>query len=220
MICPELLNPNQPVRRINFNNFDMLHNEGKRLIRSWFDRAWEEGTASNDEVFEPFIFAWFAFNGWAACVTNTDRDREMINALAADQTIRNDFEDSLSDTNSKVARSATNFLTLLPIFDVKSLKQHRIPLRYNDEDSRAQRITYYLSHNRPIKFEPQCWKRHFDSGESVPADWAHILNAIYKVRCNLFHGQKSAHSEMDKQIVSAAFFTLVHFVKQAGYLLR
>ena len=42
--------------------------------------------------------------------------------------------------------------------------------------------------------------------------------AYLKVRCNLFHGQKSAHSEMDRLIVSAAFLTLVHFVKEAGYL--
>ena len=32
----------------------------------------------------------------------------------------------------------------------------------------------------------------------MPPDWAHILKAIYKVRSNLFHGQKAAHSEMDK----------------------
>ncbi len=135
MICPELLNPNQPTRRVNFGNYNWLHNEGKGLIRSWFDRAWEEGTNSNDEVFESFIFAWFAFNGWAACVTNTDRDREMIDILAADQTINDDFERALSNTNSEVAQSTDRFVDFLPIFDVKSLKRHRIPVHYNDEDS-------------------------------------------------------------------------------------
>ncbi len=88
---------------------------------------------------------------------------------------------------------------------------------HSDAHNRRETVNYYHSHGITA-FEPKCWKRHIDSGEDVPLDWAHILKGIYKVRCNLFHGQKSAHSEMDKQIVSAAFLTLVHFVKEADYL--
>jgi len=36
--------------------------------------------------------------------------------------------------------------------------------------------------------------------------------ALYQVRCNLFHGEKSAHSEMDSQIVYSALQVLVRFL--------
>jgi hypothetical protein len=55
-------------------------------------------------------------------------------------------------------------------------------------------------------------------GEQCPIDWPHTITGIYKVRCNLFHGQKAAHSEMDRHIVAAAFRTLVFFMREAEYL--
>lgn len=43
------------------------------------------------------FFAWFAINGWAACVTDKDKDYEIIDALAADQTIGNDFSQAIQN---------------------------------------------------------------------------------------------------------------------------
>lgn len=196
--------------------YDRLHNEGKRLIRSWLNRAWMHWERRNQEVFEPFIFAWFAFNSWAACVTDTDKDADIMDALAADREMNESFAAFIEQPDSVVAINAKIFFDLLPIFDAKALNRNHL-LHFNDEDSRAERIAYYFDRGADA-FEPKCWKHHVDSSEAVPLDWAHILKAIYKVRCNLFHGQKMAHSEMDRQIVLAAFLTLVNFVHEGGYL--
>jgi hypothetical protein len=214
MTCPEIINPNRPQRHVVLSRYSLLHPEGRQLISVWFQRAWRERNCQQDEAFEPFIFAWFAFNGWAACVTDTDRDRDIIDALAADRTINADFIQAIQN-NQSVSVSVGIFSELLPIFDVKSLRRRRI-LR-NDRENRSKRVSYYLSQGAD-QFEPRCWQRHHDAGEAMPINWGHILNAIYKVRCNLFHGLKAAHSEMDQIIVHSAYLALVSFLAETGYL--
>lgn len=201
------------------SNYRRLHDEGKLLMTKWFQRAWriwDNDRNENKEVFEPFIFTWFAFNSWAACVTDKDKDADIMDALAADREINETFNNLLSQLDSQTAINARKFSDLLPIFDAKELNRMHI-LRFDNGDSRVERVNYYFNEGA-TKFEPKCWKRHSDSGESIPLDWAHILKAIYKVRCNLFHGQKMAHSEMNRQIVSAAFLTLANFLHEGGYL--
>ena len=214
MTCPEINSPNRLPRRVDLNHYSLLHQEGKQLISAWFLRAWKERNCQQEEAFEPFIFAWFAFNGWAACVTDTDRDRDIIDALAADATLSNDFV-RVFQNNQDMSASVENFFEMLPIFDVKSLRRRGI-LR-NIIENRRERVNYYLSHGAN-QFEPRCWQRHHDAGESIPTDWGHTINAIYKVRCNLFHGMKAAHSEMDQMIVHSAYLVLVRFLNEAGYL--
>lgn len=214
MTCPEIINPNRPQRPIDLSRYTFLHPEGKQLISGWFQRAWKERNCQQDEAFEPFIFAWFAFNGWAACVTDRDKDYEIIGALAADQTISNDFAQAIQN-NQNVLEVVGIFSELLPIFDVKSLRLQRI-LRHVTEN-RKERVAYYLTHGAD-KFEPRCWQRHHDAGEVMPIDWGHILKAIFKVGCNLFHGMKAAHSEMDQIIVHSAYLALVTFLIETGYL--
>ena len=214
MTCPEIINPNRSQNRVNLNTYSLLHPEGRQLISGWFQRALGEKNCQQDEAFEPFIFAWFAFNGWAACVTDNDRDRDIIDTLATDQTISNDFIQAIQN-NQSVSASVRVFSELLPIFDVRSLRRRRI-LR-NFTENRQERIAYYLSKGAN-QFEPKCWQRHHDTGEAMPVDWGHILNAIYKVRCNLFHGLKAAHSEMDQIIVHSAYLALVTFLAETGYL--
>jgi hypothetical protein len=216
MTCPEIILNRQRVQ-VRFQNFSQLHSEGKKLINGWFRRAWDDFQTTPNEVFEPFIFLWFAFNGWAACVTDRDKDFEIINALAANPKINEDFKAVLGDTTSELSRNATSFSQLLPIFDVKTLRQR---VRHVPDDlgqDRAGHVRYYIE-NGANRFQPQCWMRHIEAREELPIDWPHLLKPIYKVRCNLFHGQKSAHSEMDQRIVSAAFLTLMHFLRAARYL--
>ena len=83
--------------------------------------------------------------------------------------------------------------------------------------SRCDVRNHYFS-SGATKFEPQCWQTHNASGEEAPLDWAHTLAALYRVRCNLFHGEKSAHSEMDQRVVHAALKVLVDFLDEAEYL--
>lgn len=59
---------------------------------------------------------------------------------------------------------------------------------------------------------------HHNAGEATPVDWGHFINAVYKVRCNLFHGLKAAHSEMDQVIVHSSYLALVKFLDEVGYI--
>lgn len=214
MTCPKL--ENHRLNTVDFHRFDQLHPEGKKLISSWFQRAWNARDNPVEDVFEPFIFAWFAFNGWASCVADEDIDRKYVNALATDQRMNADFKVAVENPTSLASVNARELASFLPIFDVKTLRKKSL-LRYEPYEDRKQRVTDYLDRGA-TRFEPQCWQKHHDAGEEVPLDWEHTLQAIYKIRCNLFHGLKSAHSEMDKRIVSAAFLTLLHFINEAKYL--
>lgn len=83
--------------------------------------------------------------------------------------------------------------------------------------SRAETVDYYLR-NGVNKYEPRCFVRHREAGERIPLDWPHSLAALYRVRSNLFHGEKAVHSEEDRDIVGAAFDLLSTFVRAAGLL--
>src|SRR5258708_13197001 len=120
MPCPEIINPDHPPRRVELSRYSLLHPEGRQLISAWFQRAWRERYCQQDQAFEPFIFAWFAFNGWAACVTDTDKDRKIIDALAADTQINNDFA-RVIQYHQDVSVSVVHYFDLLPIFYLKPL---------------------------------------------------------------------------------------------------
>ncbi|HQF63309.1 MAG TPA: hypothetical protein PLT26_12475 [Anaerolineaceae bacterium] len=214
MTCPEIVDPNRTRMRVDLSRYYHLHPEGRLLISTWFQRACRERNCQIDEAFEPFIFAWFAFNGWAACVTDQDRDRDIIDALAADARINSDFARVIHD-NEDIRQTVNYFFGLLPIFDVKSLQRRGI-LR-NEIENRRERVNYYLL-NGADKFEPKCWQHHHNAGEATPVDWGHFINAVYKVRCNLFHGLKAAHSEMDQVIVHSSYLALVKFLDEVGYI--
>jgi hypothetical protein len=215
MSCAEIFT-NRPIGTVRRVRFSQLHYDGKSLIRGWFDRAWVEFDRQQNEVFEPFIFLWFAFNGWASCVTNKDRDFEIIDALAADEGIGRDFTRIINDQTLRLAVNAKRLAELLPIFDAKTLTRRLqlVPVELGDD--RRAHVLYYIEQGIN-RYEPACWHRHMQADGEIPVDWPHLLKPIYKIRCNLFHGQKSAHSEMDQRIVRAAFLTLGHFLKDANY---
>jgi len=215
MTCQELNIPAFGTEKVYVENFFVLHHDGQHLIRSWFERAWFSHTENRGDDFESFIFLWIAFNGWASCVTGEDRDFRIIQILAASPRMNADFK---SFIDSAAGRSFKGGLGMLPIFDVKGLGRDGL-LRFAMESDRQHIVDEYFARGYS-KFEPQCWKRHRDDGPLMPTDWPHVLKAIYKIRCNLFHGMKAAHSEMDRKIVSMAFLILYRFVEIAGYITR
>ena len=42
--------------------------------------------------------------------------------------------------------------------------------------------------------------------------WPHTLQALYQIRCNLFHGEKGAHMECDREIVDFALRAMLPFL--------
>ena len=190
-----------------------LHPEGSRLISSWFSKAWAQRN-DDDAIFESFIFAWFSVNAWAACVTGVDRDAEYIRRLQRDAGLRQKFLD-LVTTDPAFNDAARRFHSMWPVFKAQSIR--RTQVQADQGLSRAETVRHYFEMG-VAEFEPDCWSVHQEAGEAVPLDWAHTLQTIYRVRCNLFHGEKSAHSEMDRAIVRAAFDVLVQFFRGAEIL--
>lgn len=85
----------------------------------------------------------------------------------------------------------------------------------NSDTKRPVLVKRYL--NGGMKHFPECWPYHQEEAETIPLDWLTHL-PIYRVRCNLFHGNKSTHSEMDSAIVQPAFHTLIRFFRGAQIL--
>jgi len=204
--CPYI----QPRGRqsIDLRKHDYLHPDGHRLITTWFERAWR---ARLDEecTFESFVFAWIAVNAWAACITGKDRDSEYMDRLVHDSGLHLAF-DQLYHGNPSFYDEAEAFFDLLPIFKAQHLR--RIFLHLDESVPRKERIRCYFGEGL-TEFEPACAQFHLARGETIPRDWPHFIQAVYRVRCNLFHGEKSAHSEMDGQIVRAALLSLTTFFR-------
>ncbi len=187
--------------------FHMLHPEGRRLITRWAERgSGVPDSADASDYFEGFIYLWFAVNGWGACVTGTDRDREWVDAVAGDEEIARPFADLLH-ADDRFDAIARRFADLWPIF--KSSEIRRRAIRVPESYTRPHRVQVYLEHGIP--FEPSCWRDH--RGDDPPLDWTHTFQALYRVRCNLFHGEKTLDSENDRQIVAAAYPVLMQIVQ-------
>jgi hypothetical protein len=213
MTCPELINPNQSVAPIHFEFYDLLHEEGRTLIQNWFQRSMDMQNCQGEACFDAFMSLWLAFNAWASCISNTDIDRDYIDALMRNQGICDEFRMLVAAPDSRFASYVTQFAKFWPIFDVKSLRRQGIARPFTFSTEREEIIRQYFNLGA-LRFNPPCWKRHMDTGEQVPIDWPHTLSALYKVRCNFFHGQKAPDSEMDQQIVSSAFHTLLYFFEK------
>ncbi len=183
----------------------MLHRDGRRLIGDWYQRG-----ADNADPFESFIYLWIGLNGWAACVSGHDADTRWRDALVSSASLNDRFA-GLVATATETARAAHEFATLWPIFRVDELRRRGLDY-LAPVDDRAQMSEHYREAGA-TQFEPRCF---FDHQRHAPLDWAHTLPVLYQVRCNLFHGDKSANSENDRQIVVAAGTTLRAFIDEAA----
>jgi hypothetical protein len=200
-------------RPVDFDLYARLHEDGKKLIRGWLGRAVAVG-GDDEPDFEAFIYLWIAFNGWAACVTGKDDDRDWQKALIADPDLNDRFNQLLSE-KTPTAAAARQFAELWPIFRVSDLRTHGIDYLSGAHASRAEMTRAYLDAGAR-KFEPQCHLEH----DEVPLDWGHTLAALNRVRCNLFHGEKARSSESDQLVVGRAHETLLSFVQAIGLLQR
>lgn len=190
--------------------FRHLHKDGRRLIQAWFWRAHDRRACCPADSFEPFIFAWIAFNGWSSCVTGEDLDGEMVRRTANCPALRADFA-ALTSSDAPFAAQVDRFADLWPVFKGQQVRQHGY---YSAPSNRRDEVVKEYMNHGGIDYAPKCAGFHRNRGELIPQDWPHTLHTIYRVRCNLFHGEKSPHSEMDAGIVKAAFDVLVAFMEK------
>jgi hypothetical protein len=196
--------------------FAALHPDGRRLVDEWYRRAEAGLAAGQQDSFEPFIYLWIAFNAWSACVTREERDTAWRDALISDRSICATFDELVADEQSPLSHAATHFRDLWPIYKVEELRRLGVDYWTGADLRRAERGAEYRAAGVE-QFEPRCWADHLECNES-PLDWPHTLAALYRVRCNLFHGEKARSSVNDQQVVHAAYTTLLSFIRHAGYL--
>jgi hypothetical protein len=193
-------------RSIDLGRYRRLHADGRMLIRDWLDRAAAQDAPEGD--FESFIYLWIALNGWAACVTGEDSDPTWKEALMADPSLNEEFDRLVSDSTATAA-AARRFAELWPIFRASDLRAGGIEYSSDVYESRAEMTQAYL--NSGARFAPRCFVEH----DELPLDWGHTLDALYRVRCNLFHGEKARSSENDQLVVGCARDTLLAFAEEA-----
>jgi hypothetical protein len=170
--------------------------------------------ADIQNCFEPFIFTWIALNAWGECVTGQERDEDWVRSLAHDQLLNDTFaiylnEDNLGESLSAAARFRKHWP--IPRVQVWHRDRSRRPTTNTVQD----RARFFAQHRIPC--EPACAIQHFDKSEEIPLDWEHFLPATYRVRCNLFHGEKSPYEPVDAEIVRASFQTLVGFMNKLAH---
>ena len=147
-------------------------------------------------------------------MTGRDGDAEYIRALGRSRELREKFQ-SLIATDNQFSQVANAFHSLWPIFKAQDIRRGARHAPANLD--RGGIIQHYLR-GGVIAFAPECWRDHQAAGEPVPLDWPHTLAATYRVRCNLFQGEKSTHSEMDGIVVLAAYRVLIGFFRGAHIL--
>ena len=195
--------PGRRVFRLDPSAFEMLHPQGRDLIKGWAALGAQRlGDMDPSACFEGFIYVWFAVNGWGSCVSGSDHDRGWVNAVAADGGISHEFM-RMRNTDEQFAAVTQDFAELWPVFKSSEIRRRRIAVVPGV--SRADRIRTYLDSNVP--FEPSCWLSH--NQRERPMDWMHTFKTLYRVRCNLFHGEKTLDSENDRNIVQRAHAVLV-----------
>lgn len=204
---------NKPIVDVEEGRFGYLRNG--ETVRHWFQRAWQMRSASPEECFEPFIFAWIALNAWGECITNQEHDEDWVRSLAHNDALNRRFGEFLacSTINRRMVEMFRNY------WPVPRVQVWR---RFNDQSPQSN-----TSHDRARFFKerripcaPQCALQHLDAGQEVPLDWEHFLPAVYRVRCNLFHGDKSPYDLHDARIVHSSFTSLVEFMNELGHFHR
>jgi hypothetical protein len=172
-----------------------LHPDGQNLARGWIEKP---ANSKPGNEFEAFIYAWIGINGWASCCYAQDGDTTQLYMMMLDDRLTQNYN---RITQEGVVRDDTvRFASYWPIFRVSYLDESIRRNRPN-HGSRADVVAYYHKSNAMAIRAPEC---HLNHRRQIEADWPHTLQALYRVRCNLFHGQKSGAGKEDREIVVAA----------------
>lgn len=159
--------------------------------------------------FEPFVYTWIAFNAWAECVTDEERDSEWIRILSSNEHLARQFNACVSK-EAGMREALNQFVAFWPVPKVQDWRRNRpyevVPF------VPSERARFFSSNS--IAMAPECWLDHHERDEMPPSDWLHFLYAVYRVRCNLFHGEKNPFESTDQQIVRSAFLVLAYFLER------
>lgn len=204
--------PSDVKWQLDVDRFHGLHNDGSDLISNWIEKAYEVRSTSK---FESFIYAWIGLNGWANCCCEVETDRVQMDLMILDEGLTENFNRLTAEGPNRHA--AEKFARLWPIFKVTDLPNSPGRTRQDrpQHGGRAAVVKYYGDRWPDAVRTPNC---HLNHPVGIEPDWGHTLEAIYRVRNNLFHGQKSGGGLEDKEIVDAAADILLPVAKSVLHL--
>ena len=213
MICIAL-GGRRSRRALGFGPLGSLPGNCRSIIEGWFRRATSNLHAPESECFEPFIFTWIAFNAWAEAVTGLEQDSKWVEAVSRHDFLLGAFANHIQNANDDVTRAAQDFRRYWPIPKMQDLRRHGSP-HWLANDSARERLS--LFDRQGVLYEPACARQHVPC--SIPLDWEHFIRATYRVRCNLFDGDKSLEHPTDQIIVASAFRALAGFLDRQRMIL-
>jgi hypothetical protein len=166
---------------LNFNLFHDPNYGGDGIARSWVEKA-SRLHRTNNGAFDRFTYLWTAFNAWGMCVTLAETDAAMLRLLKADRRVSDIFDENMRDEQLRNSiRSVERSFPLANFSDLLRLD----PLY----DWRGERDSEYwqkiAAAGKKVRVSPKLDHRNLN--------WADTLECIYKVRCNLVHGGKTAN---------------------------
>lgn len=188
-------------------NFQQLHEDGRQLVLSWVDRA--NKRASEEDPFESFIYCWIAFNAWGTCVTGIEQDGLQMRELRRDKSLNEIFSHLLSE-DEPFKLAALEFRQYWPIFKVQALRNAAIQTG-SERDRRIVVSSLAADTRRRGWWAPEDPNNPHAVGENFVLTWDNTLSAIYRVRCNLFHGGKSVRVPLDRKVVALSLQVLLPF---------
>lgn len=148
-------------------------------------RTWRGKSHNEGDQFASFVFIWFCFNAWMEYISNENTDKKMINELAG----RKHNMHSLFWAYDAAVSANDEFLKR----DIKAL--------------------VYMSQEKPIEdVRKNPPKREPPIIIKSENDFENIVRAIYRIRCNLFHGGKDADDIRDQVLVKRAAMVLRQWI--------
>lgn len=189
---------------IAYSNFNVALPSIRDIVLGWINFA----NKLEDDYFKKLILLWVGFNGWATCVTEIDRDSQMIDALCRSPKLNARFGRIYSQ-NEIFKRNVDSLHAHFPIFDGRSFRRKLDKKGKILPGNIDEHIALGLSEDMKISHAPQGWIK-----DTLPS-WQSTLRGIYKVRCNLFHGQKDLMHAGDQLVVELSFKVLSHFIRDS-----
>jgi hypothetical protein len=185
----------------DFGNFGVIEPEKRDLIFALIQDADSEKPA-----FMSFMNVWMAFNGWMAAVTEQETDAAMVRDLATSQRLIRAY-DELMARSARFHGQVLNFAAMWPVRSVRDVRKKlgRDAFWRLEPDALVA-----ACENAKVKQQPPHWQI------GATPTWGQLLNTIYQVRCNLFHGEKSPQNRRDRGLVLKSDRILRDFIANTG----
>jgi hypothetical protein len=198
---------------------------------AWLERARDASEKKEDICyFDAMIYLWVSFNAWLNEVADTNasnaasdkvpNDSELVASAYLDGALSQKFAELKRD-NAEFQLEVASFSSLWPVFDTRQLHQLEIApwepytnfdcMDWNDIVLSRQKYVVKCFEAAQAKapkglfLAPRCYQDHQRNNAPIPNDLGHTLQAIYQVRCSLFHGGKVAIYSGESLFVKRAF---------------